>query len=343
MSQIALPNLRASPSQALYSGAVDRRHLAPAVEVLAVDHPLGAERQHELALVLLGDDADGIAPRGVDQLDRERAEPARRPPDQHVLPGPQLVRRMAEQHPVGGGQRQRVAGRLLPGQVQRPGHQLLRLHVGELREAAVRRLVAPDPLARRVHRVAAVAVLVVAVVLVAVHDDLVADLPARHLRPDRPDDAGRVRAGDVIGRLVHVERRDRDAEAGPDAVVVDARRQHEHQHLVRIDRRRIDDLDLERLVRLAVALAPDRPGVHLLRHMAERRNLPDLIEFLLRRGVFGLRDGRVERGHGVSFAAQLYCANAARRIHYIIRPYAQLLLCTAADRPSIGGRTAAPW
>ena len=62
------------------------------------------------------------------------------------------------------------------------------------------------------------------------------DLPALHLGADRPDDARGVGAGDVEGLLVHVERRDRQAEAGPHAVVVDARRHHEDQHLVLADR-----------------------------------------------------------------------------------------------------------
>src|SRR3546814_1069827 len=69
----------------------------------------------------------------------------------------------------------------------RPRHELLRLHGGELGEGAVRRLIAPDLLRGREHRVAAVALLVVAVGLVAVDDDLVADLPALHLAADGPD------------------------------------------------------------------------------------------------------------------------------------------------------------
>src|SRR6187200_1921865 len=99
--------------------------------------------------------------------------------------------------------------------------QLAVLHAAELRKGAVRRLVAPDALRGREHRIAAVALLVVAVVLIAVDDDLVADLPALHLGAHRPDDAGGVGAGDMVGALVPVERRDRLAERRPDAVVVD--------------------------------------------------------------------------------------------------------------------------
>ena len=115
------------------------------------------------------------------------------------------MRLVAEQHAIGGGERQRVAGALLPGQMLGPRHQLAVLHAAELGEGAVRRLVAPDALRRREHRIAAVALLVVAVVLVAMDDDLVADLPALHLGADRPDDARGVRAGDVVGLLVDVE------------------------------------------------------------------------------------------------------------------------------------------
>jgi hypothetical protein len=73
-----------------------------------------------------------LAPAVFDQLDRVGAETARRAPDQHVLARLQLMRVVAEQHPVGGGQRQRVAGAFFPGQVLGPRHELLRLHAGEL-------------------------------------------------------------------------------------------------------------------------------------------------------------------------------------------------------------------
>ena len=129
-----------------------------------------------------------------------------RPPDaphtKHVVAGLQPVRLVAEQHAVGGRKRQRIAGRLFPRQVLGPRHELAVLHAAELRERAVRRLVAPDALRRREHRVAAVAFLVVAVVLVAVDDDLVADFPALHLRADGPHDAGGVGTRDVMRTVV---------------------------------------------------------------------------------------------------------------------------------------------
>src|SRR6202008_230803 len=97
---------------------------------------------------------------------------------------------------------------LLPGEMRRALHQLARLHLAELREAAVGSLVAPDALAGGGHRGAAGGLLVVAVVLIAVDDDLVADLPALHLGADRPDDARGIGAGDVERLLVNVGRGD---------------------------------------------------------------------------------------------------------------------------------------
>jgi hypothetical protein len=206
---------------------------------------------------------------------------------------------VAEQHPVGGGEGQRVAGAFLPTQVLRSAHQLLGLDARELGEAAIRRLVAPDPLAGREHRVAAIALLIVAVVLVAVDHHFVADFPALHLVADRPDDARRVGAGDVERGLVNVEGRDRRTERRPDAVVVDSGGHDEDEHLVAVDGRRLDHLELHGGVRFSVPFAPDRPGVHLRGNMAERRDLPHLVKVLDRR-VIGDGGGRgVERGHAI--------------------------------------------
>ncbi len=204
-------------------------------------------------------------------------------PDQHVMAGPQDMRAMAEEHAVGGGEGQGIAAALLPGQMARARHELLGLHRGELGEGAVRRLIAPDPLRGGEHRIAAVALLVVAVGLVAMNDDLVADLPAPHLVAHRPDHARGIGARDVIGRLMDVEGRDGPTEPRPDAVVVDARGHHHDQHLIGIDAGGGHHLDLEGLLRRAMTLAPDRPGIHARGDMAQRRDLADLVEILLRR------------------------------------------------------------
>ncbi len=110
--------------------------------------------------------------------------------------------------------------------------------------------------------------------------DLVANLPARDFGADRPNDAGGVGAGDVIVGLMHVEDRDRLTERGPDTVVVDPGRHHHDQHLVAVDGGRVHDLDLHGGLGFAVALAPDGPGVHHPGHVAERRNLAELVELL---------------------------------------------------------------
>ncbi len=194
MSQIALPNLRASLTQVSYSGVPTLGSWPQQLKSLRLIDALGAELEHVVALGLVGDDADRVGARGRGKLHAEHAEAARGAPHQHEIAGLHGVRRVAEQHAVGGGEGERIGRRLLPGEMLRLGHELARLHAAELGERAVRRLVAPDALGRREHRIAAVAVLVVAVVLIAVDDDLVADLPALHLVADRPDDAGRVGA-----------------------------------------------------------------------------------------------------------------------------------------------------
>src|SRR3981081_2954222 len=209
-----VPDRLAELARLLDPGVVLRRvhrgHRAPAGEILAVDDALGAELHDIIALGLIRDDADRIRARRGRELHAEHPEPAARAPYQHVVAGLERVRRMAEQHAVGGRERQRVAGRFFPGEMLGLGHQLPRLHPAILREGAVGRLVAPDALRGREHRITPIAVLVVAVVLIAVDDHLVADFPAPYLGADRPYDAVGVRARDVERILVYVERRDRN-------------------------------------------------------------------------------------------------------------------------------------
>src|SRR3569832_1423703 len=112
-------------------------------------------------------------------------------------------------------------------------------------------------------------------------DDLIADLPARDLRAHRPDDAGRIAARDVIGILVTVNRRDRRAEASPHTVVIDARRHHENQHIVAVELPSRHAFAHHRIFWRAMTLFAYGPGVHLGRHMTERRNLADLVKILV--------------------------------------------------------------
>src|SRR6188768_1320805 len=122
------------------------RHLAPALEILAVDHSLGAEPEHIVALGFVRDHTDGIGAGRRAKLHAEHAKSARAAPDQYVITRLERMRRMAEQHAIGGGEGERVAGRLFPGEMRGLGHQLARLHATELTERAIRRLVAPDAL-----------------------------------------------------------------------------------------------------------------------------------------------------------------------------------------------------
>src|SRR4030095_2472306 len=55
-------------------GRVNRRHLAPALELFAIDHALGAQIENILALRLIGYDSDCIGAGSGDKLHAEYAE-----------------------------------------------------------------------------------------------------------------------------------------------------------------------------------------------------------------------------------------------------------------------------
>jgi hypothetical protein len=122
-----------------------------------------------------------------------------------------------------------------------------------------------------------------------VHDDLVADLDVGDVLADGIHDARGVAAADVealrLACLVAgADDVDRDAEAGPHVVVVDAGCHDVDEHLVVGDRRDIDDLLLEGLQRRAEALRADQPGMHLRGDLAQGRLLAQVVEFLGHRG-----------------------------------------------------------
>ena len=130
----------------------------------------------------------------------------------------------------------------------------------------------------RKHGIAAVALLVVAVVLVTVHNDFVADFPALHFRTDRPHDAGGIRPCNVIGIFVSIERRNGNAQSSPNTVIIDARRHHEHEHVMAVELPRRQHLDLHGLVGRPVPLFADGPGIHLFRNVTDRRDFSDFIK-----------------------------------------------------------------
>ena len=214
----------------------------------------------QLALGRGGDDADAVRAGEPAELDREHAEPAGGAPDQHPVAG--LDPRLVDQHPVGREVGQAVARRLLPRQRGGLRQALLGLDLAELGERPPGGLVAPDPLGRRRERVEPVDLDVLVGGLVAVQDDLVARLPARDALADLPDDAGRVRAADVVVLVVVAEDRHRLAERGPDVVEVDAGRHHAHHDLEGAGLGYRQLLELEGVQRLALALLADHPGGH---------------------------------------------------------------------------------
>ena len=213
------------------------------------------------------------------KLHAETAKPARGAPDEDIVAGLHNVRTVAEQHPVGGGERQRVAGALFPGEMFRARHALARLHAAELCEGPVRRLITPDALGGREHGIAAIALLIVAIILIAVNDHFVARLHARDLPANRPNDARGVGPGHhvILIDIATVERGNRLAEPGPDAIVVDAGGHHEDEHLIGIDLRHRHLLDLHRRRWAPVPLAANRPGMHHFRDMELWRNLAKIV------------------------------------------------------------------
>jgi hypothetical protein len=261
ISLTRLEKSRATAKRAFSSSGVSSpRRIMPG-ELVAVDPPCGAELRDQRALLGRGDDADCLRAGGLAQLRGEDAEAAGRAPDQDAVAGLQL--HAVEQHAVGGEVGQAVGGRLFPGEVLGLGQELLGLDLRELGERAPARLVAPDLLRRRGQRVEAVDLGVLVGGLVAVDDDLVAGLPARHAGADLPHHAGGVGAADVVV-LVGVVAEDghRLAEGGPDVVEVHARGHHADDHLEGGGLGYLDLLDLEGVHGLALALLADHPRRH---------------------------------------------------------------------------------
>ena len=119
----------------------------------------------------------------------------------------------------------------------------------------------------------------------AVDHHLVADFDVGDVLADLVDDAAGVAPADVevlrfAGLVARCDDVDRNAEAGPYVVVVDAGRHDVDQHLVVGGLWNVDCLDLPRLSRLAEAFRPYHPGVHFGWHVAQRWLLADGIQIL---------------------------------------------------------------
>ena len=189
----SFPNRFAEGSRSFRPGAVlwcvGIGHHPPVVEVLAIDDADGTEALAEVDLVVAGDDGDrAAADRGGD-LDPHRAKAPGTAPDQHDVIRLDNVRRPSHQHAVSGRGTEHVAARLLPSKVFGLGLTLVRLRLGELAEATVVGLVAPDLGALGQHRVASGQHPWILRVPPATMDDyLVAWLHVGDIVADLPDD-----------------------------------------------------------------------------------------------------------------------------------------------------------
>ncbi len=263
ISLTRLPNARETLKRSFSSSALSPAPAHHPLELGPVDVVHRAQLLHQLALLGRGDHAHGVGPGDLAELGGEHAQAAGGPPDQHGLAGLEL--HAGDEHPVGGEVHEPVGGRLRPGEAGGLGKQLLGLDLRELGERAPGGLVAPDLLAGGGQRIEPVHLGILVGGLVAVGDDLVAGLPARHARADLPDDPGSVGAPDVVAvlRVVAVAH-DRHglAEGGPDVVVVHARGHHPHDHLEGAGLRHLDLLELEGVAWLAEPLLADHPRGH---------------------------------------------------------------------------------
>src|SRR5581483_4735076 len=263
------------------------KHL-PVLEILAVDAALGAELLAELDFAIVADDADRDAALRLHDLNRHRTESARCAPDEHDVAFADGVRRPSHQHPVCGGTDERGSGGFLPGQMLRLGHALMRLDLGELREASPVGLVAPDLERGVVHGVVAVAHgRTIPVPYAAVDHHPVSDLDVGDILADGINDSGGVASSDMkIGIVVagFLARRydvDRRAESGPYVVVVDSGGHHENQNLVRFQFGHGDLLDFECAFGVPEAVSANQLTIHVPGHMTDRRYLADFVDFPL--------------------------------------------------------------
>ena len=281
-----LPERLGAVEPALPVRTVPRRRDAPVVERRPVH---GADRAEALAvgrLLVRRHDRDRPAAGVGDQLDRERAEPARAAPHQHGVARLHRVRRPAEEHPVGGPAGERGRRGLLPRQVVGLREALVVLDLGELGHRAPARVVAPHPeRARQPGVLARAHPGVVEVPLPRMHHDLVADRDVRDLAPHGVHDAARVGPDDVeVGRLTpaRLRARDvhRDAAGRPHVVEVHAGGHRGDEHVARPQLGDVEDLVLDRHRGLPEPVGPHRHRVHPRRHLARRRQLADVVQVL---------------------------------------------------------------
>ena len=285
-SQTALPNAFAPANHVFHSGASHRGGTPQWSNAVRSMNPTAPWATREGAPVGRGHDGDGPGTGERGQLDPQRPEPAGGAPHEHHVALLHGVRGPAVEHAV--GRRAREGGRrgLLPREALGLRQALVRLHLGELRERAPARVVAPDAERRRETRVPALGhPRVVEVPLAGVHDDVVAHAYVRDALSHRVHDAGGIRAHHVelrwlappgLGlRDVH-----RHTASGPHVVEVHPRRHDHHERLVRTDLGDVDDLVADRVRRVAVPVGSDELRMHPRRNLAHRWDLADVVHVL---------------------------------------------------------------
>jgi hypothetical protein len=254
------------------------------LELATIDHADRTELLAEVVLAVARDDGDGASSSGGDDLDRHRPETTRTAPHEHRIAGLHGVTGPAVEHAIGGRTDKHVRRGLFPGETRRLGHALMILDLGELREAAPVRLVAPDLLGRGEHRIlAGEHPRIVGLPHAAVNDDVVTDLDVLDVLASGPHDAARVGASDVkrlLLALLHagLDHVDGNAHRGPHVVVVHPGGHHVDEDVTWAERGNLHGFLFERIDRLAESLGANQLRQHAAGNHAELGHVAELVQ-----------------------------------------------------------------
>ena len=251
------------------------RRTAGQAYLIPVDDDVTAEPPQGRRLLIRPDHSYRYPAAILDELDRVRAKPAGRTPDQHDVALLHAGTLTADQHAVRSARAQRNARGLLPRQVRRLGHQLAGPDHRVLRQAAEVRLVTPGPLLHPEHPVTVRGRLLV-INMSRADGHVVADPPAPHPRPGPDDDAGPIGTDDMVGLVVprgeaarsgvppqEIKSGQRLEYRRPDSVEVDRAGHHRDQHLIRGQLRHWHAANVQRLPDILIAAAREHAGIFL--------------------------------------------------------------------------------